>query len=556
MKKSVEKGITLIALVVTIVVLLILAGISISMLTGENGVITQARKSKEETIIGDEKEGISLAYSSCKADNMMEYVTASQLEERMKSDGKDVTVTQDGLDLKVRYHKTGHEYTVNQNGKIEDDNSSDPEDIIDVIYVGDYVILEKKSGEVLYVELDGNEGKINNENATVITKDGIAQKDKAGFFVDNKGKVYGWEYDDNYNEKFICISNKENSILKDKIIKKIYCMVDHFIALDEDGKVYTWGENHYGELGDGLTESRDMPVCISDIDGNELKNKKIVYISNSYSLSDDRDSKLRDAGTIIALDKDGKVYTWGYNEYGILGDGTTENRSLPKCISEIEESSLKAKNITSIYNEKGTIFAIDTEGKVHAWGYGYNGYLGDGTTKNNRTLPKCISDIENNELQNKIINSISRNVYYGTIYALDQNGNVYVWGNGSGNPEYIKTSNGNKIIFIDHGCILDSEGNIYDIEYDEEIQEGVLSPTSITSGKKITLALIGFGHNEFVLDSDGIGYLKTDSDGFQTINTKDEYRIIKVNNMEGEFGLSYITDKGDVYYRKLPRNLE
>ena len=122
--------------------------------------------------------------------------------------------------------------------------------------------------------------------------------------MDNKGKVYGWEYDDNYNEKFICISNKENSILKDKIIKKIYCMVDHFIALDEDGKVYTWGENHYGELGDGSTESRDMPVCISDIDGNELKNKKIVYISNSYSLSDDRDSKLRDAGTIIALDKD------------------------------------------------------------------------------------------------------------------------------------------------------------------------------------------------------------------------------------------------------------
>ena len=79
MRKIKERGITLIALVVTIVVLLILAGISISMLTGENGVITQARKSKEETIIGDEKEGISLAYSSCKADNMMEYVTASQL---------------------------------------------------------------------------------------------------------------------------------------------------------------------------------------------------------------------------------------------------------------------------------------------------------------------------------------------------------------------------------------------------------------------------------------------------------------------------------------------
>ena len=44
-----KNGITLIALVVTIVVLLILAGVSISMLLGENGIITQANESKTET---------------------------------------------------------------------------------------------------------------------------------------------------------------------------------------------------------------------------------------------------------------------------------------------------------------------------------------------------------------------------------------------------------------------------------------------------------------------------------------------------------------------------
>ncbi len=48
MKKN-ERGITLIALVVTIVVLLILAGVSISMLTGENGIITQAQDAKLAT---------------------------------------------------------------------------------------------------------------------------------------------------------------------------------------------------------------------------------------------------------------------------------------------------------------------------------------------------------------------------------------------------------------------------------------------------------------------------------------------------------------------------
>ena len=61
-----NKGITLIALVVTIVVLLILAGVSISMLTGENGIITQAQNAKERTEIGEEKEAISVAYSGAK----------------------------------------------------------------------------------------------------------------------------------------------------------------------------------------------------------------------------------------------------------------------------------------------------------------------------------------------------------------------------------------------------------------------------------------------------------------------------------------------------------
>ena len=59
--KRKEKGITLIALVITIIVLLILAGVSIAMLTGDNGILTQARNAKEETEKASELEGIQLA---------------------------------------------------------------------------------------------------------------------------------------------------------------------------------------------------------------------------------------------------------------------------------------------------------------------------------------------------------------------------------------------------------------------------------------------------------------------------------------------------------------
>ena len=64
------KGITLIALVVTIVVLLILAGVSISMLTGENGIVKQAIQAKDNTRGADVKETVDMAVNENK---MLDY---------------------------------------------------------------------------------------------------------------------------------------------------------------------------------------------------------------------------------------------------------------------------------------------------------------------------------------------------------------------------------------------------------------------------------------------------------------------------------------------------
>ena len=526
MKKSVEKGITLIALVVTIVILLILAGISISMLTGENGIISQARLSKEQTIIGEEKDGISIAYSACKTDNMLENVTASQLEERMRADGKDVTVTQDGLDLKVRYPKTGHEYTVNQNGKIEED-SSNPDEIIDGMNMGDYAIVEKRSGEVLYVELDGDEGKIDTENATVITTDGIAQK-VDGYFVDKNGKVY----ETNGN----CISDDENSALKDNVIKQIH-IHDYnncFFALDENGKVYSMGRNWDGQLGDGTTENKDEPICISDIEGSALNGKKIIFV-NGYDDS------------TFAVDTEGKVYAWGKNNRGELGDGSKDDRLLPICISDVEGSALNGKKIKWIHNRLTSSVALDSEGKVYTWGSNLFGQLGDGT-KDYRLLPVCISDINGSILNAKKIVLIN---WKGDVCALDQDGKVYMWDKKM-LPEYIQTQDGNKITIFNENYMLDSEGNLYNLYYNEQNGKKVLSKREILNDKKISLFSKSFDSHEFALDSDGIGYLKGYKIGngkeFLQINNKEEYKIIKVNNFYDEKGLLYITDKGEAYY--------
>ena len=73
-----ERGITLIALVVTIIVLLILAGISIAMLTGQTGILTQAQQAREQTEIGQVKD----------------YVKQDLLEEMTKNRGEDITAKQ------------------------------------------------------------------------------------------------------------------------------------------------------------------------------------------------------------------------------------------------------------------------------------------------------------------------------------------------------------------------------------------------------------------------------------------------------------------------------
>ena len=72
-----QKGITLIALVITIIVLLILAGVSIAMLTGNNGILTQANNSKSETAKAEAVEKINLTLNAIKAKIYEEQVNES-----------------------------------------------------------------------------------------------------------------------------------------------------------------------------------------------------------------------------------------------------------------------------------------------------------------------------------------------------------------------------------------------------------------------------------------------------------------------------------------------
>ncbi len=152
-------GITLIALVITIIVLLILAGVSISMLTGDNGILTQATEAKKENIKGKEKEQIGLAWQSLKlgrqADNKIDPISDTELKNQLVADGEkenNVEVTGGTEKLTINYKDSGNSYTIDQDGKIESEEKDKIGKLSEVANVGDYV---NYNVEYTNVDLEG-----------------------------------------------------------------------------------------------------------------------------------------------------------------------------------------------------------------------------------------------------------------------------------------------------------------------------------------------------------------------------------------------------------------
>lgn len=182
------------------------------------------------------------------------------------------------------------------------------------------------------------------------------------------------------------------------------------LAIDEYGNLWGWGNNEYGQLGIGSTELyKTTPVQIKD--GTRFEK---ICSGQQHSL---------------AIDEDGNLWAWGYNEYGQLGDGTTEDKLTPVQIKV-------GTKFKEIYAELVHSLAIDEYGNLWAWGYNGYGQFGDGTTEDKLT-PIQIKD-------GTKFKEIAAGEYHSL--AIDEAGNLWTWGYnesgqlGNGNiEEYIST---------------------------------------------------------------------------------------------------------------------
>lgn len=182
----------------------------------------------------------------------------------------------------------------------------------------------------------------------------------------------------------------------------------HTVALKNDGTVFAWGLNTYGQLGDGTYTNRKTPVPVRAPEITAVT-KPVRGLTGITAIS------ARGYRT-VALRNDGTVWAWGYNVGGELGDGTNTNRNTPVQVRDLT-------GITAISAGELHTLALKNDGTVWAWGKNYYGQFGDGTTTNSNT-PVQISGLTD-------VRTISAGAF-NTI-ALKNDGTVWAWGlNSSG----------------------------------------------------------------------------------------------------------------------------
>jgi alpha-tubulin suppressor-like RCC1 family protein len=183
------------------------------------------------------------------------------------------------------------------------------------------------------------------------------------------------------------------------------------LALATDGNVYAWGDNSVGELGDGSPSSSSSPVQVSlpvGVTATSIATSSTTALAigsdgNVYAWGDNTYGQLGQGtfggsssvpvvvhnpvdaiitavaagtGTMMELTSTGVVYQWGYGQDGELGNGGYANIATPE-ITPILDSGAEPQTVAAIAVGQEFCVVATTDGTVYTWGYDGQGELGD-----------------------------------------------------------------------------------------------------------------------------------------------------------------------------------
>ena len=191
------------------------------------------------------------------------------------------------------------------------------------------------------------------------------------------------------------VGNKANMVYRElqtvnlSNVKQVVPTMYTTFALTEDGSLYGWGYNGYGLFLDGTHKNCDAPKLI-------MKNVETVAASKFGS------------NNVAVITKNGKLLTWGENQYGQIGDGTTEAPKEPKEIMS---------NVKSVAIGYNFMAAVKNDGSLWMWGDNKHGQLTSAIAGEYSATPtRILEDVD----------SIDVGLLH--VLALKDNGSVWAWG--------------------------------------------------------------------------------------------------------------------------------
>ena len=229
----------------------------------------------------------------------------------------------------------------------------------------------------------------------------------------------------------------------------IFAAATHTISIDRNGRVWSWGDNSYAQLGDNSTTVRQTPVSIAGAvktfckiatgDFRTLgidKNGRVWGWGNGYAgaigagNTNNSNTPISIAGATktfchissgqyfsLGIDKNGRAWAWGDNPFGQLGDNSVTQRCTPVSVAGT------TKTFCKIDGGNNHSLAIDRYGRVWGWGFGGNGRLGNNSTLSVRTPVSVLG-------ATKTFCEISGGV--GHSLGIDRYGRAWAWGAGTG----------------------------------------------------------------------------------------------------------------------------
>src|ERR1700733_5067251 len=139
------------------------------------------------------------------------------------------------------------------------------------------------------------------------------------------------------------------------------------------GSLLAWGDNAFGELGNGSTTSSPVPLAVSG--GAIPAGTKFTQLAAG-------------GGHSLALSSTGQVYAWGYNLDGQLGDGGTASSSVPVVVAG---GAIPAgTTFTKIAAGASFSLALSSTGQLYGWGDNLFGQVGNGSTTGSPVLAPAL----------------------------------------------------------------------------------------------------------------------------------------------------------------------